>query len=72
MEVILKEFKNAVQGFAYLVLVDMINDRNKLSHIYDGAEFRKILRGFPEYLKVFEKVERVISEKCRSFIGGEF
>lgn len=70
----MKEFYNAgyVDEEAYLVLVDMINDRNKLSHIYDGAEFRKILRGFPGYLKVFEKIERVISEKCRSFIGGEF
>lgn len=61
----IKEFYNAgyIDEDDYLVLVDMINDRNKLSHIYDGAEFRKILRRFSEYLKVFEKSIRVISER---------
>ncbi|UCH95049.1 MAG: nucleotidyltransferase substrate binding protein [Candidatus Aminicenantes bacterium] len=47
----------------YLKLVDMIDDRNKLSHMYDEEEFRKILKKFPKYLKVFEKVEEVISSK---------
>jgi nucleotidyltransferase substrate binding protein (TIGR01987 family) len=47
----------------YLKLVDMIDDRNKLSHMYDEKEFRKILKKFPKYLKVFEKVEEVISSR---------
>jgi nucleotidyltransferase substrate binding protein (TIGR01987 family) len=47
----------------YLKLVDMIDDRNKLSHMYDEEEFRKILKKFPKYLKVFEKVEKVISSR---------
>lgn len=47
----------------YLKLVDMIDDRNKLSHMYDEEEFRKILKKFPKYLKVFEKVEEVISSR---------
>ena len=47
----------------YLKLIDMIDDRNKLSHMYDEEEFRKILKKFSKYLNVFEKVEEVISSR---------
>ncbi|HLP48453.1 MAG TPA: HI0074 family nucleotidyltransferase substrate-binding subunit [Candidatus Kapabacteria bacterium] len=57
-----KEFYNIgyIDEEAYLNLIEMINDRNKLSHIYDGTEFRKILNRFPCYLKIFEKVAVVV------------
>lgn len=47
----------------YETLVDMIDDRNLLSHIYDEDEFRKIIKKFPRYLQVFQKVEQVISSR---------
>ncbi len=45
----------------YLKLIDMIDDRNSLSHIYNEDEFRKIIKKFSKYVKVFEKIEQVIS-----------
>ncbi len=45
----------------YLKLIDMIDDRNNLSHIYDEDEFRKIIKKFSLYVKVFEKIEQVIN-----------
>ena len=45
----------------YLKLIDMIDDRNNLSHIYDEDEFRKIIKKFSPYVKVFEKIEQVIN-----------
>lgn len=47
----------------YLTLIEMINDRNKLSHIYDEKEFKAILRKFPEYTEVFEEIDHIISKK---------
>ncbi len=45
----------------YLKLIDMIDDRNNLSHIYDEDEFRKISKKFSLYVKVFEKIEQIIN-----------
>jgi nucleotidyltransferase substrate binding protein (TIGR01987 family) len=45
----------------YLKLIDMIDDRNSLSNIYDEDEFRKIIKKFSKYVKVFEKIEQVIN-----------
>lgn len=45
----------------YLKLIDMIDERNSLSHIYDEDEFRKIIKKFSKYVKVFEKIEQVIN-----------
>ena len=61
----IKEFYLAgyIEEDKYLKLVDMIDDRNKLSHMYDEEEFKKILKKFSKYLKVFEKVEEVISSR---------
>lgn len=44
----------------YLKLIEMIDDRNSLSHIYDEDEFKKIIKKFSKYVKVFEKIEQVI------------
>lgn len=61
----IKEFYLAgyIEEDKYLKLVDMIDDRNKLSHMYDEEEFKKILKKFPKYLNVFEKVEEVINSR---------
>lgn len=61
----IKEFYLAgyIEEDNYLKLVDMIDDRNKLSHMYDEEEFKKILKKFSKYLNVFEKVEEVISSR---------
>lgn len=61
----IKEFYLAgyVDEENYLTLIDMIDDRNRLSHIYDENEFQKILKKFPAYVKVFEKVETIIDNK---------
>lgn len=47
----------------YMTLIDMIDDRNSLSHIYDEDEFRKVLKKFPGYVKVFKEIETVIESK---------
>ena len=44
----------------YLKLIDMIDDRNSMSHIYDEDEFRRITEKFPGYVKVFEKIVQSI------------
>lgn len=44
----------------YLKLIDMIDDRNNMSHIYNEDEFKKIIKKFPGYAKVFENVRHVI------------
>jgi len=44
----------------YLKLIDMIDDRNSMSHIYNEDEFRKIIKKFPGYAKVLEKVREAI------------
>jgi nucleotidyltransferase substrate binding protein (TIGR01987 family) len=61
----IKEFYLAghIDEDQYETLVDMIDDRNLLSHIYDEDEFRKIIKKFPKYLQVFQKVEEVISSR---------
>ncbi len=45
----------------YFLLNDMINDRNKLSHIYNEKEFNKIVDRFPQYLKLMKKVYQIVS-----------
>lgn len=47
----------------YLILVDMIDDRNILSHTYDAEEFKEILNKFPKYAGIFQQVERVVTDK---------
>lgn len=47
----------------YLKLIDMIDDRNSLSHIYDEDEFRKALKKFPGYVRILKQIEKVIESK---------
>ncbi|MFH2089065.1 MAG: nucleotidyltransferase substrate binding protein, partial [Pseudomonadota bacterium] len=42
----------------YLALIAAIDDRNKLSHIYDPAEFMAILARLPEYAKLLQRVKK--------------
>ena len=40
----------------YLLLLEAVEDRNRLSHIYDAATFNGILARFPGYAALFERV----------------
>jgi nucleotidyltransferase substrate binding protein (TIGR01987 family) len=40
----------------YLLLLDAIEDRNRLSHIYDAETFNQILERLPDYAALFERV----------------
>ncbi|MDC7221285.1 MAG: HI0074 family nucleotidyltransferase substrate-binding subunit [Spirochaetales bacterium] len=44
----------------YLLLVDSLNDRNKLSHIYDKAQFEEIQARLGDYGVLFEKIFTII------------
>lgn len=41
---------------SYLKLIDMINDRNAMSHIYDEAEFKIIIAKFQDYAQTFQHI----------------
>ena len=40
----------------YLLLLEAVEDRNRLSHIYDAATFNNILARLPGYAALFERV----------------
>lgn len=40
----------------YLLLLEAIDDRNRLSHIYDAETFNDILMRLPDYAALFERV----------------
>lgn len=40
----------------YLQLLEAVEDRNRLSHIYDAATFNSILARLPGYAALFERV----------------
>lgn len=42
----------------YLALICAIDDRNKLSHIYDVHEFNAILARLPDYAKLMQRVKK--------------
>jgi nucleotidyltransferase substrate binding protein (TIGR01987 family) len=44
----------------YLVLMDAVDDRNKLSHVYDPVEFMAIIARLPAYAEVMRKVLAVL------------
>lgn len=67
-----KSPKQAIKAFylaghcdenVYKKLLDIINDRNKLSHIYNENEFNIILSSFNDNIIVFEKIYDVITSK---------
>jgi len=57
-----KEFYKAgyIDEAEYLRLIDMIDDRNRLSHIYDKNEFLEILKHFPLYAETFKNIIDII------------
>lgn len=44
-----------VQEADYLLLLDAIEDRNRVSHIYDSATFQQIFQHMSEYAALFER-----------------
>lgn len=46
----------------YLLLLDAIEDRNHLSHIYDQETFKHILERLPAYADLFERVIAQLSQ----------
>ena len=40
----------------YLALLAAIDDRNKLSHIYDAQEFQRIIARLPDYAQLMDRV----------------
>lgn len=54
---------NLIDEQLYLELIQIINDRNKLSHIYKESDFKKITKKFKKYSLVFWKVAEIIKEK---------
>jgi nucleotidyltransferase substrate binding protein (TIGR01987 family) len=40
----------------YLMLLQAVDDRNKLSHIYEAREFRDILARLPGYAQLMQRV----------------
>ena len=43
-------------GDNYMLLLEAVEDRNRLSHIYDAATFDDILARLPGYAALFERV----------------
>jgi nucleotidyltransferase substrate binding protein (TIGR01987 family) len=41
----------------YMLLLDAVEDRNRLSHIYDEATFNRILARLPAYADLFERID---------------
>ncbi|NOT13930.1 MAG: hypothetical protein HOP23_19290 [Methylococcaceae bacterium] len=46
----------------YLLLLDTIEDRNRLSHVYDAETFNSILVRLPGYAALFERVSAQLSK----------
>ena len=45
----------------YLALLAAIDDRNKLSHIYDAEEFTAIVARLPAYARLMQRVNETLS-----------
>lgn len=52
----------------YLLLLDAIEDRNRLSHIYDAETFSHILELLPDYAALFERVSAPLGKEFASNI----
>lgn len=46
----------------YLLLLEAVEDRNRLSHIYDEVTFNNILSRLPGYAALFERVGMQLSK----------
>ena len=60
----IKEFYNNqfINEEIYILLIDMIDKRNLLSHVYDKETFEEIHSKLSEYLSVLNKVLDVVDE----------
>jgi nucleotidyltransferase substrate binding protein (TIGR01987 family) len=47
----------------YLSMITAIDDRNKLSHIYDAEEFTAIVARLPKYAKLMQRVKKSLGGK---------
>ncbi len=47
----------------YLLLLDAIEDRNRLSHIYDAETFNRILARLTDYAALFERIGAHLTEE---------
>ncbi len=48
----------------YLLLMEAIEDRNRLSHVYDAETFNHILTLLPHYAALFERVlEKLVQDE---------
>ena len=45
----------------YLRLIAAVDDRNKLSHIYDPEEFKAIVVRLPDYASLMQRVIRTLA-----------
>ncbi|HOH73947.1 MAG TPA: HI0074 family nucleotidyltransferase substrate-binding subunit [Syntrophales bacterium] len=50
----------------YLLLLDAVEDRNRLSHIYDAETFNHILARLPEYAALFERISEHLTKEDRA------
>lgn len=50
----------------YAALMQAIDDRNKLSHIYDQAEFDLIVARLPAYADLMQRVAKTLRKGCCS------
>lgn len=46
----------------YLLLLDAVEDRNRLSHVYDAEIFNSILARLPGYAALFERVSTQLNK----------
>ena len=62
---VIKEFY--LSGFVdeekYKTLLKILDDRNKLSHIYNEDNFKKIVDSFAGYIIIFYEVINIISKE---------
>ncbi|MFZ3221855.1 MAG: HI0074 family nucleotidyltransferase substrate-binding subunit [Rugosibacter sp.] len=49
----------------YLLLLDAVEDRNRLSHIYDAETFNSILARLPAYATLFERVSAQLTKDAQ-------
>jgi len=60
----IKEFYllKAISQEEYEIMLNMLDDRNKLSHIYNEEYFDEINSKLPGYLTVMKKVEKILKD----------
>ena len=49
----------------YLLLLDAIEDRNRLSHIYDAETFNRILTRLSDYAALFERIGTHLTKQSK-------